>query len=226
MAIKKLLLLFSFWGVNLLLIGCASSTIVHPSVDLFTEANATVSIDSTIPFLTESNSEIVFQYNKDREQSFFLAEEFCYDRFQNELWFRSINSTEYFALPKESVTICKDGKIKDNSYVNRNKILRYAITGAKIPAGAVFVVGLGVFVVVSAAEEEDAAGIVALSTFLIAAGVAIPGAIIGFTAGFFSVVMSGEEISTDIKHECQDYYTPEEEIIYLKEFSCPIEGYR
>ena len=109
MAIKKLLLLFSFWGVNLLLIGCASSTIVHPSVDLFTEANATVSIDSTIPFLTESNSEIVFQYDKDGEQSFFLAEEFCYDRFQNELWFHSINSTEYFALPKESVTICKDG---------------------------------------------------------------------------------------------------------------------
>jgi len=38
--------------------------------------------------------------------------------------------------------------------------------------------------------------------------------------------MSGEEITAEIKNECRDYYTPEEEKTYLSEFSCPIEGYR
>jgi hypothetical protein len=227
MVIKKLILLFSLWTVNLLFIGCANPTIARPSVDLYTEANTTVSIDSTIPFLTESNSEIVFQYTKNGKKTLFFAEEFCYDRFQNDIWLRSKNSTEYFALPKESITICKDGKIIDNSYANRNKLLRYAASGAKISSGIVLIVGLGIFTVVAESDEdEDDAGLIALFTFASAAVVSIPGAVIGFTAGFFSVVMSGEEITAEIKNECRDYYTPEEEKTYLSEFSCPIEGYR
>lgn len=211
-------------------IGCTNPTHIHQASTLLPEASLEATIDTSISFLSTVDKPIVFEMKLNSQVSLFSAEEFCYDEAQNSMWFRSNESTEYFAIPKDSITICLKGNVKDNSYVSRNKILRYTKNGAIYPAALIWLVGASIAAAMEEEDGDDSSEEFFLVTSILALGAIPVGASIGALSGVLSWLFSGDaNVTSEIEDKCEDNpysISPEEEINMLKtNYLCPIEKY-
>lgn len=152
---------------------------------------------------------------------FFGATHFCYDHvnrnivvpLKDRVSFDYPEDGLFVAIPRDSVTICKDG-VKNNSYFSRNHALHGFVIGAIV--GGAFM-GLGALAVspifLFYSEGSMNVGLLILGMTAIGAG---GGGLIGTT---FDLGFNGKAVD-EVEERCSAYYTEEELEKFLNSHQC------
>ena len=152
--------------------------------------------------------------------SLFYAQRFCYDAQNDYLVFP--NSADefsytpkdglYLAVPRTAVKLCKDGKVKNNSFYSRNHALRGASIGAIGAGGLVAIATFPVFLILGSLDAT-AASVIYLG---MVGGSAVVGGGIGMLVG----IMVNGSVVDEIEDACAEYFTEEELAKYLNSNLC------
>lgn len=151
---------------------------------------------------------IAYEAETDDSVTLFVADKFCYDARNDYIVFprSGVEYSEreelYLAVPIDSVVLCKNGVIKDNSYFVRNEML-YNVTLGALAFGGFFTIGAGTLVFLIK-DTGSLLGFIGL------------GATIG---GLFGALVSNATVH-EIEDVCEDYYTEEEMREFLYNNSC------
>ena len=150
----------------------------------------------------------------------FYAQRFCYDP-QNDYIVLPNSADEfsytpkdgmYLAIPRTSVKLCKDGKLKNNSYFSRHHALRGAAFGA-LGVGAGVAIAFFPFYVLLSFADASAATLAYLSMVGISAGVG------GGVGTIMGILVNGGVVD-EIEDACAEYFTEEELAKYLNSNLC------
>lgn len=221
---KKFLVIASLF---LLFTGCANPTIsrIHHPLDKPEKSRAeTVKYEGITP--KTISRELSFESRTDVDTTLFSADRFCYDP-QNDYvvipkardvaawqYDESLNGGLYVVIPKDSITMCKDG-FKNNSYFSRNHALHGLVIGAVVGGGLGAIIGVaGGWMVAFMAQDGGVYGSFILASTAIGAVLSAP---IGLFADGISNAGHGIE---DIEYRCSSYFTESELISFLNNNRC------
>lgn len=165
--------------------------------------------------ITPRGTKISFESRVGDSITMFAADKFCYDAQNDYLVFPTSRANEgyYLVIPKDSVTLCKDGFVRDNSYFSRNHLLRGLVIGGLIGGGIGAIAGFPMAVFLSLFGDGSAFNLF----FWTFTGV---GAGIGATTGAVVDPAIHKEAVSDIQEACPSYFTEEEQKEYLNKNLC------
>jgi len=165
--------------------------------------------------ITPHTTKISFESKTGDSLTMFAADKFCYDAQNDYLVFPTTRADEgyYLVIPKDSVTLCKDGFVRDNSYFSRNHLLRGFVLGTIIGGGFGAMVGLPMATFFSLFGDGSAFNLIYWTITGIGAG-------IGATTGAVVDPVIHKEAVSDIQETCPSYFTEEEQKEYLNKNLC------
>ena len=160
-------------------------------------------------------TKISFESKVGDSLTMFAADQFCYDQKNDYLVFPTTRADEgyYMIIPRDSVTLCKNGYVRDNSYFSRNHLLRGFTLGALIGGGIGALTSLPVLAIIAILGD----GTVVSSFFWTFTGV---GAGIGATTGAIVDPAIHKTAIDGIHETCPSYFTEEEQKEYLNNNPC------
>lgn len=161
------------------------------------------------------STKISFESKTDDSLTMFQADRFCYDQRNDYLVFPTNRSQEgyYLIVPKDSVTLCKNGYVRNNSHFSRNHLLRGFTIGAIIGGGIGAIAGLPMAAFI--ALLGDGSAFEAFWLFFTGLGTAT-----GAATGAFVDPLIHQSFIDDIQETCPSYFTEEEQKEYLNKNLC------
>ena len=211
----------------LVLTGCTNPTQKYHPLDLPEQSKGEIVKYEDVQIKTKYRSDFAFEVKTPGSADsvkFFATEHFCYDPQNrnlvvplkdrdNSLLANSPKDSLFVAIPRDSVTVCKNG-VKNNSYFSRNHALHGFTYGAVVGGS---LMGLGAmamapfFLLLSNGSFN--AGLFILSmTGIGAAG----GGLVGTT---FDLGLNGKVVE-EVQERCSAYYTEEELEKFLDTYRC------
>ena len=160
-------------------------------------------------------TQVAFESKTADSMTVFQTTGFCYDPKNDYVVFPTNRSEEgyYLIIPRDSVTLCKNGAARDNSLFSRNHLLRGLTLGLIIGGGIGAIAGLPVATFAALLGDGSAFNVFFWGTVALVAGT---GAVIG---GTVDPAVHGEIVS-DIQEGCPSYFTEEEQQEYLNRNLC------
>lgn len=212
---KTLLFLLA---VVLFLVGCANPTHVYHPLEL-PDANKGEIVKYENVILKVQPRSVAYELKTNGVVTLFGADRFCYDPQNDYIAIPTgpVPSLDpatdglFFVVPKDSVTLCKNGVVKNNSYFSRNHVLK----GFTI--GTIAVGGFMTF------------GALALSPMFLLFGADVTpfilgsmgiGVVTGGAGGSLLGYGLNDRIVEDIEETCSEYFTEEELKYYLEANLC------
>ena len=213
---KKLLLV----AVIMFLAGCTDPTHKYRPVELPDRSKGEVVKYEGVSLKTRSN-DIAFEAKTADSVTLYYSRIFCYDRENDYLVFPKTQDVMeytskdglYMVVPRDSVTLCKNAEIKNNSYFVRNRALLGFASGATI-LGLMSMMA-GVPIVAIAGIMGDGSGLATIYWTLVGTSAAI-GGLLGTSV---AVGVNGEVVA-DVQETCSAYYTEEEMKKFLENNLC------
>lgn len=210
---KKILLLIV--STFLLLTGCANPTHVYHPLDYPKQSKGEVVKYEGVQIKMKSRN-IAYESEVSDSLMLFRANRFCYDPQNDYLVFPKDKSVPrnaesdglYFIVPRDNVTLCRNGAVKNNSYFWRSHPLHgftmgAVFLGAAAAAGSLAMAPLLMFL----SEGSGASSFIAAMTGL--------GGMVGGTGGFLiELARNDGHLVEDVKESCEAYFKEDE----LKEF--------
>ena len=212
--------LFLFLALGaLLLSGCTNPTRSYHPLELPERSKGEfVRYEGATPKI--GSTAVAYEAKIDSARRLFYAQGFCYDAQNDYLVFPGtrdeINYTpkdgRYFVVPRRSVKLCKDGKLKNNSYFSRHHAFRGATLGLIGGGLGVAVAALPFYAILSAFNASNAA-------MLYGAAVGIGTVVGGGLGSLLGIVVNGG-VADDVQETCEAYFTREELANYLNNNLC------
>ena len=216
---KKILLLIV--STFLLLTGCTNPTHVYHPLDYPEQSKGEVVKYEDVQIKMKSRN-IAYESKVSDTLMLFRTNRFCYDPQNDYFVFPKDKSVPrnaesdglYFIVPRDNVTLCRNGAVKNNSYFWRNHPLHgftmgAAVLGAAAAAGSFAMAPLLFFLSEGAGASTFIATMIGL------------GAVVGGTGGFLidSAWNSGHLVD-EVKESCDAYFKEEELKEFLNENLC------
>ena len=218
----RLFLLFLI-SVFVVLTGCTNPTHTYHPLDLPDRSKGEIVKYESVKINVKSRNNFAYEAKTADSVTLFTAKHFCYDP-SNDYIVVPLKADDEFtyspkdglfvAIPKDSVTLCKDG-VKNNSYFSRNHPLHGATIGGVI-VGSLF--GLGAMAMsplfLFMSNGSFNAGLFILISTGIGASI---GSAIGVTA---DAAMNSEKLIEDIQETCSAYYNEADLKNFLEKNLC------
>ena len=196
-----------------LFVGCTNPTVVHSLQEEPNDFTISTYRTAVSTPMMESENELVFERNVAGGSILFRSESFCYDSVANSVWFPGYyfkDSVEYFAVPRDSILVCKSNSIKNNSTFSRNRMIFWPVTMAASFAGYAFPL-LAFWSLVFNTFIKD---------FLVIEGtLAGVGAVVGLGVGGISS-LAHNEVESPYEEKCSSYFQPVAEQKFLQRNKC------
>ena len=160
-------------------------------------------------------TKISFESKMGDSLTLFAANKFCYDATNKYLVFPTTREDEgyFLVIPKDSVTLCKNGEVRDNSLFSRNHMLRGFTIGAIIGGGIGAMAGFPTAIFFSLFGDGSAFNLIFWAITGTGAGIGAA------TGALVDPAIHGEVVS-DIQEGCPAYFTEEEQMEYLNKNLC------
>lgn len=216
---NKLLLLFvaMLWPFT----GCTNPTHVYHPLELPEQGKSEIVKYEGVDLDVKSTT-VAYEARTDSVTKLFSAHSFCYDPQNDYLVFprdtsyvyeKEANNGYFVVVPRDSVTLCKNGQVKNNAYFWRNHLLSGFTMGFVI-GGLFFALpyaSLGLLL--SAMGYTD----VVAEYFLIGTGTGGAfGGLVGLGVGSI-----GQPIVDEIQERCSEYYDNDENLAdFLEKYRC------
>ncbi|MBP5768000.1 MAG: hypothetical protein J6W51_02655 [Fibrobacter sp.] len=216
---KKFLLLIV--STFLLLTGCTNPTHVYHPLDYPEQSKGEVVKYEGAKIKMKSGN-IAYESGVSDSLMLFRANRFCYDPQNDYFVFPKDKSVPrnaesdglYFIVPRDNVTLCRNGAVKNNSYFWRNHPLHgftmgAAVLGAAAAAGSFAMAPLLFFLSEGAGASTFIATMIGL------------GVVVGGTGGFLiDSAWNAGHLVDEVKESCDAYFKEEELKEFLNENLC------
>lgn len=222
MGMEKMLMKFrplpliavALYAVAFLFTGCANPTHSYLPTDI-PERSKGEYVKYEGVKMQPQGTRISFESKMGDSLTMFQTTGFCYDPKNDYIVFPTTRADEgyYLIIPRDSVTLCKNGAARDNSLFSRNHLLRGLTLGLIIGGGIGAIAGLPVATFAAILGDGSAFNVFFWGTVALGAGT---GAVIG---GTVDPAVHGEIVS-DIQEGCPSYFTEEEQQEYLNKNLC------
>ncbi|WP_407449381.1 hypothetical protein [Fibrobacter sp.] len=198
-----------------LLVGCADPTHIYHPLEVPEKTKGEYVKYEGVK-LKERNKTLAFEIRDGDTTSLFSAEKFCYDKLNDYVVFPTSRANEgyYLIVPRDSINICKKGKIRNNSEFSRNHVLHGLVVGAIVVGGAGAVGGLLIspFILVLSNGSANMGAII-----LTFAGA---GMVLGGVTGAAFEPLIKQERYEEIQYSCSAYYDNKHLEKFLNKNSC------
>ena len=194
--------------------GCANPTNIYKPTELPERTKGEyVKYEGTE--IKTKGTQVAFESKTADSMTVYQTTGFCYDQKNDYIVFPTTRADEgyYLIIPRDSVTLCKNGAARDNSLFSRNHLLRGLTLGLIIGGGIGAMAGLPVATFAAILGDGSAFNVFFWGTVALGAGT---GAVIG---GTVDPAVHGEIVS-DIQEGCPSYFTEEEQQEYLNRNLC------
>ena len=216
---KKILLLIV--STFLLLTGCTNPTHVYHPLDYPEQSKGEVVKYEGAKIKMKSGN-IAYESGVSDSLMLFRANRFCYDLQNDYFVFPKDKSVPrnaesdglYFIVPRDNVTLCRNGAVKNNSYFWRNHPLHgftmgAAVLGAAAAAGSFAMAPLLFFLSEGAGASTFIATMIGL------------GVVVGGTGGFLiDSAWNAGHLVDEVKESCDAYFKEDELKEFLNENLC------
>lgn len=216
---KKFLLLIV--STFLLLTGCTNPTHVYHPLDYPEQSKGEVVKYEGAKIKMKSGN-IAYESGVSDSLMLFRANRFCYDPQNDYFVFPKDKSVPknaesdglYFIVPRDNVTLCRNGTVKNNSYFWRNHPLHgftmgAAVLGAAAAAGSFAMAPLLFFLSEGAGASTFIATMIGL------------GVVVGGTGGFLiDSAWNAGHLVDEVKESCDAYFKEDELKEFLNENLC------
>ena len=216
---KKFLLLIV--STFLLLTGCTNPTHVYHPLDYPEQSKGEVVKYEGAKIKMKSGN-IAYESGVSDSLMLFRANRFCYDLQNDYFVFPKDKSVPrnaesdglYFIVPRDNVTLCRNGAVKNNSYFWRNHPLHgftmgAAVLGAAAAAGSFAMAPLLFFLSEGAGASTFIATMIGL------------GVVVGGTGGFLiDSAWNAGHLVDEVKESCDAYFKEDELKEFLNENLC------
>ena len=211
---KKFLIPFLILLAAFLFTGCTNPTHIYQPTEIPDKTKGE-NVKYEGATIKPRGTKISFESKTGDSTTIFQTNRFCYDPTNDYLVFPTTRADEgyYLIIPKDSVTLCKDGEAWNNSYFSRNHLLRGFVIGSIIGGGIGATVGLPMAVFFSLFGDGSAFNLIFWTITGIGAG-------IGAATGTLVDPALHGEIVSDIQEGCPSYFTEEEQQEYLNRNLC------
>lgn len=222
MGMEKMLMKFrplpliavALYAVAFLFTGCANPTNIYKPTEL-PERTKGEYVQYKGADIKTNGTQVAFESKTGDSMTVFQTTGFCYDPKYDYIVFPTTRADEgyYLIVPRDSVTLCKNGAARNNSLFSRNHLLRGLTLGLIIGGGIGAIAGFPVATFAALLGDGSAFDVFFLGTVALGAGT---GAVIG---GTVDPAVHGEIVS-DIQEGCPSYFTEEEQQEYLNKNLC------
>ena len=204
----------ALYAVAFLFTGCANPTHSYLPTDI-PERSKGEYVKYEGVKIKPQGTRVSFESKMGDSLTMFQTTGFCYDPRNDYLVFPTSRSNEgyYMIIPTDSVTLCKNGEVWNNSYFSRNHLLRGLTIGLIIGGGIGAIGGFPAAAFAAILGDGSAFSTVFWGMTTLGAGI---GAIIGGTVD----PTIHQSFVDDIKFGCPSYYTEEELQEYLNKNLC------
>ena len=204
----------ALYAVAFLFTGCANPTHSYLPTDI-PERSKGEYVKYEGVKMQPQGTRISFESKMGDSLTMFQTTGFCYDPQNDYLVFPTSRSGEgyYIIIPTDSVTLCKNGEVWNNSYFSRNHLLRGIVIGGILGGGIGAFAGFPMAAIFSLMGDGSNFG---LLWGLFAGSVAT----IGAATGAIVDPAIHQSFVDDIKFGCPSYYTEEELQEYLNKNLC------
>lgn len=204
----------ALYAVAFLFTGCANPTHSYLPTDI-PERSKGEYVKYEGVKIKPQGTRVSFESKMGDSLTMFQTTGFCYDPQNDYLVFPTSRSNEgyYMIIPTDSVTLCKNGEVWNNSYFSRNHLLRGLTIGLIIGGGIGAIMGFPVATFAALLGDGSAFDAFFWGTTALGAGT---GAIIGGTVD----PTIHQSFVDDIRFGCPSYYTEEELQEYLNKNLC------
>ena len=194
--------------------GCANPTNIYKPTELPERTKGEyVKYEGTD--IKTQGTQVAFESKTADSMTVFQTTGFCYDPKNDYIVFPTTRADEgyYLIVPRDSVTLCKNGAARNNSLFSRNHLLRGLTIGTIIGGGIGTMLGFPMALFLSLFGDGSAFEAIWFTFIGVGAGT---GAVIG---GTVDPAIHGEIVS-DIQEGCPSYFTEEEQQEYLNRNLC------
>ena len=204
----------ALYAVAFLFTGCANPTHSYLPTDI-PERSKGEYVKYEGVKMQPQGTRISFESKMGDSLTMFQTTGFCYDPKNDYIVFPTTRADEgyYLIVPRDSVTLCKNGAARNNSLFSRNHLLRGLTIGTIIGGGIGTMLGIPMALFLSLFGDGSAFEAIWFTFIGVGAGT---GAVIG---GTVDPAIHGEIVS-DIQEGCPSYYTEEEQQEYLNRNLC------
>ncbi len=204
----------ALYAVAFLFTGCANPTNIYKPTEL-PERTKGEYVQYKGADIKTKGTQVAFESKTGDGMTVFQTTGFCYDPINDYIVFPTTRADEgyYLIVPRDSVTLCKNGAARNNSLFSRNHLLRGLTLGTIIGGGIGTMLGIPMALFLSLFGDGSAFEVIWFTFIGVGAGT---GAVIG---GTVDPAIHGEIVS-DIQEGCPSYFTEEEEQEYLNKNLC------